>query len=1081
MEFHSEECCSELSKYEPPIKSLSENSTVLCKEEKLLTPVPSYTLPQTQRKGISIKEENDCKAISVKQEEECKGSSVEEDCEGILVKEEQLSIAMREEKNGAAIKNESRDNTSNVLIDSNEEMPLNTAKIDKNDAETKTSELMKDAALILDEGSSDLIDCSGTLKDESLSLDEHLPAHKHNKAESEQSVKDEILLQNLKVGKDVLPNKETKIKTQPFVTSEKTPCPPSSENVESNIVSPQDIVPTEAHVSSDPVVEHQFKLKKEGNLETGNSLSNKSSDPESGSVVNKKEDINDDNTILKPNNDKESDPASHKNGNAPESNKQSKLKCKKKPKKFSCKLCSREFRKPFQLKMHIIRTHEKRERKFRQYIISKREIIRTRSKSYSEEAKIRSLQERSSAVVGCQSEEVSEANGKQISGDSNSKQPIYSIVGSQLPSESKLQNPSVSSEVHECPLCKRTFQYKSWLNRHLLYHQKQEIEKKSHMKSNEMSALDREAIGSKTPSKLDSILGYKCPTTVVSKDRPFSCSECGKQFTTKKNCRRHKRLIHNILVRPERTKLPYSNYTVEKPDGSVDDRSSTMTKETVSYKEKTFKRENMLNRWRSEAKARKMKKSSGIAVRLFDPSQLRPPDRTTPNPKKIEWGVSSNRTGPPPAARSPISDEAYRKMLDQEAALKDISVIANPWRSTHKPNPFIPKAKKALDVQKKTSPKIQETTNLIIPVVPKKPFSDAKSNRDVQRLQVKGPIDLSSMEERKTSLTKPDVKEHASSLEQWVNRASINQNANQTLISTNIEQPAMRIDQPTIKKEPCDAIPNLKRKLVLDESLKKKLARDQEYERKERTSESIQGHRQSVSATNQYVKEKILPPLFNIASLIHQRMSTIAPALNQKSQKHAQTTKKEESAATRPDLIPEFQRHAHTKKEENTVTRPALTQESQIHAQTKTKECTTTRGSKQSFSCNVCNLVFATFLQVNQHVALHADQWPFKCEICAQLFKEAQELVKHRNTHVGVNQTFSCEICKYNFVSMELLEHHKTDAHGPQLPKQPIELPQPNQQPIQTAMEYTCTKCSKKFQETAPFHSHIIDCALNDT
>ncbi|XP_038678298.1 PR domain zinc finger protein 2-like isoform X4 [Scyliorhinus canicula] len=86
----------------------------------------------------------------------------------------------------------------------------------------------------------------------------------------------------------------------------------------------------------------------------------------------------------------------------------------------------------------------------------------------------------------------------------------------------------------------------------------------------------------------------------------------------------------------------------------------------------------------------------------------------------------------------------------------------------------------------------------------------------------------------------------------------------------------------------------------------------------------------------------------------------------------------------------------------------------------------------KSFLCNVCEIPFLSIKDLTQHLLIHAEEWPFKCEFCVQLFKEASALSEHRSSLHGVGKIFVCSICKKEFAFLCNLQHHQRDLHPDQ-------------------------------------------------
>ncbi|CAH1240036.1 PRDM2 [Branchiostoma lanceolatum] len=92
-----------------------------------------------------------------------------------------------------------------------------------------------------------------------------------------------------------------------------------------------------------------------------------------------------------------------------------------------------------------------------------------------------------------------------------------------------------------------------------------------------------------------------------------------------------------------------------------------------------------------------------------------------------------------------------------------------------------------------------------------------------------------------------------------------------------------------------------------------------------------------------------------------------------------------------------------------------------------------TFGLGNLFKCNVCHTPFKSMKDMNQHVSVHAKEWPFKCEFCIQLFKVSSELSQHRASLHGVSKTFMCSLCNREFGFLGNLQNHQRDVH-PNMP-----------------------------------------------
>ncbi|XP_031235234.1 PR domain zinc finger protein 2 isoform X5 [Mastomys coucha] len=83
----------------------------------------------------------------------------------------------------------------------------------------------------------------------------------------------------------------------------------------------------------------------------------------------------------------------------------------------------------------------------------------------------------------------------------------------------------------------------------------------------------------------------------------------------------------------------------------------------------------------------------------------------------------------------------------------------------------------------------------------------------------------------------------------------------------------------------------------------------------------------------------------------------------------------------------------------------------------------------KSFVCNVCESPFLSIKDLTKHLSVHAEEWPFKCEFCVQLFKGKTDLSEHRFLLHGVGNIFVCSVCKKEFAFLCNLQQHQRDLH----------------------------------------------------
>ena len=765
---------------------------------------------------------------------------------------------------------------------------------------------------------------------------------------------------------------------------------------------------------------------------------------------------------------------------------------KKKRRRYPCHLCGKEFRKQVHVKIHISRVHMKRQRKVTQYIARKRETILTRSRThkhkpseivrnpvYETSGDFRKISTSGTLADQRDATNIDErAHGNKDSSASLDNHVVnhqskYQHILPKPYTEPQQSNFLVTdlaiSECHVCHYCKRSFRYASWLERHMVIHQTRKISHKSKLKKigkspsnpptqfrllhsedevqeqvaqymqrqeGTIEAANSKGIPSvKTVNSLSTAeekrwkfheyesnaedCSNKSRTTEdedkTTKTIPaISCSTCGRHFTTKKNCRRHRRIVHNILVRPERTKLPYANYVVEHEEPSN-------RKSKTSLKFHVMSTKNFVNDQTAKP---------DISIRMFDPTKLQGSEiqqrERSKQLKRLQWKTSSNRTGPPPSTtKDPVNSSAdgniHKRFLSQKP-LPNTSATLGQWVNARKPEPCIPKTQDR---------KADDHSNLT---------KHAKGGSD---------ISVRRMSDKKVKVH-PQLK-----------------NAS-----------AILVDKPT------DLSTSVKRTSDWDYTGMDDM--QMSNSKRQRLTSQIDDLVKTMDAFKQRPTEK----------LTQQQNTSLPGYLEVKLVETPSTTKGQIQDAP-----------LERAQQKITVYRPILPKPKPLpiqNVETPTPNANSTlrkividNGVKKVFSCNVCSMIFHGFTELEQHVSLHADDWPYRCEFCIQLFQTPQDLVFHRKNHHLVGKGFTCKTCQCKYGSKKALETHQVDCHGtksvtvvdskekPETPNKSLEVilaPDATcSHPVfQASTTYRCTKCSKQFSETLEFHSHIMDCALKN-
>ena len=67
------------------------------------------------------------------------------------------------------------------------------------------------------------------------------------------------------------------------------------------------------------------------------------------------------------------------------------------------------------------------------------------------------------------------------------------------------------------------------------------------------------------------------------------------------------------------------------------------------------------------------------------------------------------------------------------------------------------------------------------------------------------------------------------------------------------------------------------------------------------------------------------------------------------------------------------------------------------------------------------------FFPFQEHLAKHAGDKPYKCEVCPKQFNHKTDLRRHMCLHTG-EKPFSCEVCGKGFIREDRMVKH-ADTH----------------------------------------------------
>ncbi|ENN73909.1 zinc finger protein 239 isoform X1 [Dendroctonus ponderosae] len=127
-------------------------------------------------------------------------------------------------------------------------------------------------------------------------------------------------------------------------------------------------------------------------------------------------------------------------------------------------------------------------------------------------------------------------------------------------------------------------------------------------------------------------------------------------------------------------------------------------------------------------------------------------------------------------------------------------------------------------------------------------------------------------------------------------------------------------------------------------------------------------------------------------------------------------------------------------------------------------------GSAKPFKCEVCGKEFGLNMQLQAHLAKHADGKPYKCSTCLKGFSEKGKLARHAATHSS-SKHFICPHCAKSFKIKDSLRIHSlTHLNEKPFPCMVCEARFSNSSNLKKHLashsnekEHMCDQCGKRF------------------
>lgn len=87
-------------------------------------------------------------------------------------------------------------------------------------------------------------------------------------------------------------------------------------------------------------------------------------------------------------------------------------------------------------------------------------------------------------------------------------------------------------------------------------------------------------------------------------------------------------------------------------------------------------------------------------------------------------------------------------------------------------------------------------------------------------------------------------------------------------------------------------------------------------------------------------------------------------------------------------------------------------------------------GEQYKLKCDQCNFKTTTSSKLKNHLMMHLDERPFKCQDCDKTFRTKSQLTEHSLVLHSQEQTISCNECLASFNTQTQLTKHKLSKHS---------------------------------------------------
>ncbi|XP_052215350.1 histone-lysine N-methyltransferase PRDM9-like isoform X2 [Dreissena polymorpha] len=135
---------------------------------------------------------------------------------------------------------------------------------------------------------------------------------------------------------------------------------------------------------------------------------------------------------------------------------------------------------------------------------------------------------------------------------------------------------------------------------------------------------------------------------------------------------------------------------------------------------------------------------------------------------------------------------------------------------------------------------------------------------------------------------------------------------------------------------------------------------------------------------------------------------------------------------------------------------------------------------ERPYKCELCSYVCKRSVDLNIHMRIHTGERPYKCEVCSKAFKHSGNLNKHMRTHTG-ERPYKCEVCDNSCKTSDHLKIHMMIHTGEKPYKCEVcSYACKRSYDLKTHMRihtgerpYKCEECGNAFKESCDLKIHM--------